>query len=156
MNGRSKNVWSSGIDPCFNSKSAFAWCQVKPICTVNLTLNFMIWFYLKIIADAVKCYGILNLKNRLFSSELRLYLKRMMECERVQYILLKNNQEELAYGKKNNLFSNKTNRFMKDWYSHLLFSTNVIIGKWCQKSTEQKCVTKYNKIMEHKIVTTVQ
>ena len=59
--------------------------------------------------------GILNLKNRLFSSRLRLCLKRrMMECERVEYRVLKNNREELAYRKKNTLFSDKTNRFIKD------------------------------------------
>ena len=32
----------------------------------------------------------------------------MMECERVEYRVLKNNQEELAYRKKNTLFSDKT------------------------------------------------
>lgn len=42
------------INPCFNSKSAFAGCSVKPILAVNLILNFFIQFYLKIIADAVK------------------------------------------------------------------------------------------------------
>lgn len=38
-----------------------------------------------------------------------------MERERVDwYKVLKNNWEELAYGKKNILFSDKTNRFIKD------------------------------------------
>lgn len=53
--------------------------------------------------------GMLNLKNRLFSSDLELCLKRrIMEHERAEwYKVLKNNWEELAYGKKNIFFSDK-------------------------------------------------
>lgn len=115
----------------------FAWHQVKPIHTINFILNFMVWFYLKIIADAVKSSR--NFESEgYFPADYDCLKRRMMACERVEYRVLKNNREELAYRKNNTLFSDKTNRFIKDWYSHLFFSTNVIIRKWCQKSTEQK------------------
>lgn len=100
VNGRPQNVWSSVIDPHFNSTSAFAWHQVKPIHDLILFKNNCRCYYL---------LGILNLKSSLFSSGLRLYLeRRMMECERVEYRVLKNSQEESAYRKKNTLFSDKT------------------------------------------------
>lgn len=77
--------------------------------------------------------GILNLKNRLFPSELQLCLKRrMMECEGAECCkVLENNREGLAYGKKNTLFPDKSDRFI---YKRLIFtltffSTNVIIRK---------------------------